>query len=180
MSPPAIMAANERRRLTRKARAEFIGSRTMLTTGAMFAGFYAIVAAIDLRFEYAGIAVFVAMIFDGTRWTSGSMDSTASSFGKEYDSLSDMVSFGVAPAIVTYQWGCGAHRRVRPVWRREWAGSCVFSTPPQRPCASHDSIHARPFRTNTTSRDCRVRRLPRSSRHWYGWPAIKRILDCRD
>jgi len=77
----------------------------LLTTGALFAGFYAIVAAIDLRFEYAGIAVFVAMLFDGldgrvARWTN-----TASSFGKEYDSLSDMVSFGLAPAIISYQWG---------------------------------------------------------------------------
>jgi CDP-diacylglycerol--serine O-phosphatidyltransferase len=85
----------------------------LLTTGALFAGFYAIVAAIDLRFEYAGIAVFVAMLFDGldgrvARWTN-----TASAFGKEYDSLSDMVSFGVAPAIVTYQWGV-ARIRVRP------------------------------------------------------------------
>ena len=71
----------------------------LLTTGALFAGFYAIVAAIDLKFELAGAAVFVAMFFDGldgrvARWTH-----TESAFGKEYDSLSDMVSFGVAPAI---------------------------------------------------------------------------------
>ena len=69
----------------------------LLTTAALFAGFYAVVAAIDLKFEHAGIAVFVAMIFDGldgrvARWTH-----TESAFGKEYDSLSDMVSFGVAP-----------------------------------------------------------------------------------
>jgi CDP-diacylglycerol--serine O-phosphatidyltransferase len=84
----------------------------LLTTGALFAGFYAIVAAIDLRFEYAGIAVFVAGVFDMfdgrvARWTN-----TASAFGKEYDSLSDMVSFGVAPAIVTYQWGVAAALRL--------------------------------------------------------------------
>jgi CDP-diacylglycerol--serine O-phosphatidyltransferase len=90
----------------------------LLTTGALFAGFYAIVAAIDLRFELAGIAVFVAMIFDGldgrvARWTN-----TASSFGKEYDSLSDMVSFGVAPAIVTYQWGVARIAEYGPTWRR--------------------------------------------------------------
>src|ERR1700744_5444110 len=90
----------------------------LLTTGALFAGFYAIVAAIDLRFEYAGIAVFVAMIFDGmdgrvARWTN-----TASAFGKEFDSLSDMVSFGLAPAIVTYQWGVARIAEYGPLWRR--------------------------------------------------------------
>jgi CDP-diacylglycerol--serine O-phosphatidyltransferase len=92
----------------------------------MFAGFYAIVAAIDLRFEYAGIAVFVAMFFDGmdgrvARWTN-----TASSFGKEYDSLSDMVSFGVAPAIVTYQWGVARIAEYGPLWRRVGWLVCFF------------------------------------------------------
>jgi CDP-diacylglycerol--serine O-phosphatidyltransferase len=77
----------------------------LLTTGTLFAGFYAIVAAIDSNFARAAIGVFVAMIFDGldgrvARWTN-----TQSEFGKEYDSLSDMVAFGVAPAIVVYQWG---------------------------------------------------------------------------
>jgi CDP-diacylglycerol---serine O-phosphatidyltransferase len=98
----------------------------LLTTGAMFAGFYAIVAAIDLRFEYAGIAVFVAMFFDGldgrvARWTN-----TASAFGKEYDSLSDMVSFGVAPAIVTYQWGVARIAEYGPLWRRIGWLVCFF------------------------------------------------------
>ena len=98
----------------------------LLTTGALFAGFYAIVAAIDLRFEYAGIAVFVAMIFDGldgrvARWTN-----TASAFGKEYDSLSDMVSFGVAPAIVTYQWGVARIAEYGPLWRRVGWLVCFF------------------------------------------------------
>jgi CDP-diacylglycerol--serine O-phosphatidyltransferase len=98
----------------------------LLTTGALFAGFYAIVAAIDLRFEYAGIAVFVAMIFDGldgrvARWTH-----TASAFGKEYDSLSDMVSFGVAPAIVTYQWGVARIAEYGPLWRRIGWLVCFF------------------------------------------------------
>lgn len=98
----------------------------LLTTGALFAGFYAIVAAIDLRFEYAGIAVFVAMIFDFldgrvARWTN-----TASAFGKEYDSLSDMVSFGVAPAIVTYQWGVARIAEYGPLWRRVGWLVCFF------------------------------------------------------
>ena len=98
----------------------------LLTTGAMFAGFYAIVAAIDLKFEYAGIAVFVAMLFDMldgrvARWTN-----TASAFGKEYDSLSDMVSFGVAPAIVTYQWGVARIAEYGQLWRRVGWLVCFF------------------------------------------------------
>jgi CDP-diacylglycerol--serine O-phosphatidyltransferase len=98
----------------------------LLTTAALFSGFYAIVAAIDLRFDHAGIAVFVAMIFDGldgrvARWTQ-----TASAFGKEYDSLSDMVSFGVAPAIVTYQWGVARIAEYGPLWRRVGWLVCFF------------------------------------------------------
>src|SRR5271168_3756200 len=98
----------------------------LLTTGAMFAGFYAIVAAIDLKFENAGIAVFVAGMFDMldgrvARWTN-----TASAFGKEYDSLSDMVSFGVAPAIVTYQWGVARIAEYGQLWRRVGWLVCFF------------------------------------------------------
>ncbi len=98
----------------------------LLTTAALFSGFYAIVAAIDLRFEYAGIAVFVAMFFDGldgrvARWTH-----TESAFGKEYDSLSDMVSFGLAPAIVTYQWGVARIAEYGPLWRRLGWLVCFF------------------------------------------------------
>jgi CDP-diacylglycerol--serine O-phosphatidyltransferase len=98
----------------------------LLTTGALFAGFYAVVAAIDWKFENAGIAVFVAMIFDGldgrvARWTH-----TESAFGKEYDSLSDMVSFGLAPAIVTYQWGVARISEYGPLWRRIGWLVCFF------------------------------------------------------
>jgi CDP-diacylglycerol---serine O-phosphatidyltransferase len=77
----------------------------LLTTGCLFSGFYSIVAAIDRNFAVAGGAVFIAMLFDGldgrvARWTR-----TESSFGKEYDSLADMVAFGLAPAVLVYQWG---------------------------------------------------------------------------
>ena len=77
----------------------------LLTTGALFAGFYAVVAAIDGNFKAAGIAIFIAMILDGMDGRVARMTSTESDFGKEYDSLSDMVSFGLAPALVVYQWG---------------------------------------------------------------------------
>jgi CDP-diacylglycerol--serine O-phosphatidyltransferase len=90
----------------------------LMTTGCLFAGFYAIVAAIDGNFIRAGIAVYVAMLFDGldgriARWTG-----TESTFGKEYDSLADMVAFGVAPAIVTYQWGVVRIAEYGDAWRR--------------------------------------------------------------
>lgn len=77
----------------------------LLTTAALFAGFYAVVAGIDGHFERAAIAIFVAMLFDGLDGRVARMTHTESAFGKEYDSLSDMVSFGIAPAIVAYQWG---------------------------------------------------------------------------
>ncbi len=76
----------------------------LFTTGAMFAGFYAIVSAIDGRFETAAISMIVAMILDGLDGRVARLTNTQSEFGVEYDSLSDMVSFGVAPALVMYLW----------------------------------------------------------------------------
>lgn len=76
----------------------------LFTTGAMFAGFYAITSAIDANFEVAAIAIFVAMILDGLDGRVARLTNTQSEFGVQYDSLSDMVSFGVAPAIVMYLW----------------------------------------------------------------------------
>ncbi len=77
----------------------------LLTTGCLFSGFYAVVAAIDKHFAPAGMAVFVAMIFDTLDGRIARLTRTESAFGKEYDSLADMVAFGLAPAIVSYQWG---------------------------------------------------------------------------
>jgi CDP-diacylglycerol--serine O-phosphatidyltransferase len=76
----------------------------LLTTIALFAGFYAIVQAMSGRFEQAAIAIFVAMVFDGLDGRVARLTHTQSAFGVEYDSLSDMVSFGVAPALVVYVW----------------------------------------------------------------------------
>lgn len=77
----------------------------LFTTAALFFGFYAVISSMQGRFEPAAIAIFVAMILDGfdgrvARWTN-----TQSKFGAEYDSLADMVSFGVAPALVMFNWG---------------------------------------------------------------------------
>ena len=90
----------------------------LLTTGCLFSGFYAVVAAIDGNFERAGIAVFVAMIFDTLDGRTARLTHTESAFGKEYDSLADMVSFGVAPALVSYQWGVARIAEYGRAWGR--------------------------------------------------------------
>ena len=77
----------------------------LLTTAALFAGFYSVVAAMDGDFVGAAIGIFVAMVLDGLDGRVARMTGTDSDFGKEYDSLCDMVSFGLAPALVVYQWG---------------------------------------------------------------------------
>ncbi|MDO9219496.1 MAG: CDP-diacylglycerol--serine O-phosphatidyltransferase [Thiobacillus sp.] len=74
----------------------------LFTTGALFAGFYAVVQAMNGRFEHAAVAIFIAMVLDGLDGRVARMTHTQSAFGAEYDSLSDMVSFGVAPALVVY------------------------------------------------------------------------------
>ncbi len=76
----------------------------LFTTGALFAGFYAIVQAMNGRFEHAAIAIFIAMVLDGLDGRVARMTHTQSAFGAEFDSLSDMVSFGVAPALVIYEF----------------------------------------------------------------------------
>ena len=76
----------------------------LFTTAGLFAGFYAIIAAIRGDFESAAMAVFVAMIMDGLDGRIARMTNTQSAFGAEYDSLSDMVAFGLAPALVIFLW----------------------------------------------------------------------------
>jgi CDP-diacylglycerol--serine O-phosphatidyltransferase len=90
----------------------------LFTTAVLFSGFYAIVAATDGNFDRAGIAIFIAMVCDGldgriARWTN-----TQTEFGKEYDSLSDMVAFGLAPAVVAYQWGVARIAEYGALWGR--------------------------------------------------------------
>jgi CDP-diacylglycerol--serine O-phosphatidyltransferase len=79
----------------------------LLTTAALFAGFYAILAANAGRFEAAALGIFAAMMFDGFDGRVARMTNTQTEFGAEYDSLSDMVAFGVAPALVAYEWALG-------------------------------------------------------------------------
>src|SRR5436309_9797889 len=76
----------------------------LFTTAALFAGFYAIVQAMNGRFDQAAIAIFVAMVLDGLDGRVARLTRTQSAFGAEYDSLADMVSFGAAPALIVYEW----------------------------------------------------------------------------
>jgi len=100
----------------------------LLTTGCLACGFFAIVSAINGDYSRAGQAIFAAMIFDGldgrvARWTG-----TESVFGKEYDSLADMVAFGVAPAIVAYQWGFERIAEYGDAWGRfGWIASFFYA-----------------------------------------------------
>lgn len=92
----------------------------MLTTGGLFSGFYAIVASVNGDFKLAAIAIFVAMIFDGLDGRVARMTQTQSAFGGEYDSMADMVSFGIAPALVSYNWA------LHDLGKIGWLASFIF------------------------------------------------------
>ena len=77
----------------------------IITTGALFAGFYATIAGMNGRFEAAALAILAAIILDAADGRIARLTRTQSKFGAEYDSLSDMVAFGVAPAFVVFSWG---------------------------------------------------------------------------
>lgn len=100
----------------------------LLTTAALFAGFFAVVAAMDGNFQKAAVAIFVAMVMDGLDGRVARLTSTESDFGKEYDSLADMVSFGMAPALVVYEWGVVNLSEYDWLWGRlGWLAAFFFS-----------------------------------------------------
>ena len=92
----------------------------LFTTAALFAGFYATVQAMNQRFEWAALAILAAMVLDGMDGRVARLTNTQSAFGAHYDSLSDMASFGVAPAIVMYEWA------LRGLGRWGWAAAFVY------------------------------------------------------
>lgn len=93
----------------------------LFTTGALFSGFYAIVVSMSGQFEAAAMAIFAAMILDGLDGRVARLTNTTSAFGLQYDSLADMVSFGVAPAIVALNWG------LLTLDKLAWAASFAFA-----------------------------------------------------
>ena len=76
----------------------------LFTTASLFAGFYAIISGINGEAESAAIAIFVAMVLDGADGRIARMTNTQSAFGAQYDSLSDVIAFGLAPAVIGYEW----------------------------------------------------------------------------
>ena len=99
----------------------------LLTTGALFSGFYSIVAAMDQHYDSAAIAIFVAIILDGMDGRIARLTNTQSEFGMQYDSLSDMISFGLAPSLVIYQWALFGMGKLG------WLAAFVYTA-----CASFD------------------------------------------
>jgi CDP-diacylglycerol--serine O-phosphatidyltransferase len=87
----------------RRARGIYI-LPNLFTTASLFCGFFAIVQAMNNRFEAAAVATFIAMVLDGLDGRVARLTNTQSAFGEQFDSLSDMVSFGAAPALIMYEW----------------------------------------------------------------------------
>ncbi|MFT5645044.1 MAG: CDP-diacylglycerol--serine O-phosphatidyltransferase [Janthinobacterium sp.] len=90
------------------------------TTAALFCGFYAIIMAMNQKFEHSAWAIFIAMVLDGLDGRIARMTNTQSEFGAQYDSLSDMVSFGAAPALVIYEWS------LRGLGKLGWLAAFVY------------------------------------------------------
>jgi len=98
-----MSASPEQDRVDKKGRGIYL-LPNLFTTAALFAGYYAVIAAINNRFEQAAIAVLVAFFLDGIDGRIARLTNTSSAFGAEYDSLSDLVSFGLAPSLIMYEW----------------------------------------------------------------------------
>ncbi len=101
----------------------------LFTTAAMFGGFYGIIAAMNQRYEAAAIAIFIAMILDGLDGRIARITNTSSAFGAEYDSLSDMVSFGLAPALIMYEWSLVSMNAMGWQWGKiGWLAAFFYAT----------------------------------------------------
>jgi len=92
----------------------------LVTLAALFGGFYAIVMAMNGRFDLAALGVFCAMVLDGLDGRIARMTNTQSAFGEQMDSLADMVSFGAAPALIAYEWA------LRGLGRWGWIAAFVY------------------------------------------------------
>jgi CDP-diacylglycerol--serine O-phosphatidyltransferase len=93
----------------------------LFTTGCLFMGFFAIVSAMGQRFEAAAVAIFIAMIMDSLDGRVARLTNTESDFGAQYDSLADMVSFGLAPSLVMYEWSLSSMGKLG------WLAAFIFA-----------------------------------------------------
>lgn len=87
----------------------------LFTTGALFAGYYSIIAGINGKFEIAAITVFIAALLDGLDGRVARLTNTESEFGEQYDSLSDLISFGLAPSLLMYNWSLHSLAQIHPI-----------------------------------------------------------------
>jgi len=92
----------------------------MITLAALFGGFYGVVMAMNGRFDLATVGIFVAMVLDSLDGRVARMTNTQSAFGEQMDSLSDMVSFGAAPALIAYEWA------LKDIGRWGWIAAFVY------------------------------------------------------
>lgn len=100
----------------------------LFTTAGLFAGFYAIILAMQGRFTAAAISVIVAMLLDGIDGRVARMTNTQSEFGAQYDSIADMVSFGIAPALIMYQWSLVSFVELGEQWGKfGWLAAFFYS-----------------------------------------------------
>ena len=99
-----------------------------LTTGAMFAGFYSIIAGINGAYVAAAVAVVVAGVLDGLDGRVARLTNTQSDFGVQYDSLSDLISFGLAPALLAFNWSLSTLRDISPLaGKLGWLAAFIFA-----------------------------------------------------
>lgn len=100
----------------------------LFTTAGLFGGFYAIIAAANGQFVHAAVAVFIAAVADGLDGRVARLTGTSSEFGVQYDSLSDLVSFGMAPALVMYHWSLSAFKLDGAIMGRlGWAVAFLYA-----------------------------------------------------
>ena len=93
----------------------------LFTTAALFSGFYAIIAAMNGNFIQASVAIFISMVLDGLDGRIARLTRTQSAFGAEYDSLADMVSFGIAPALIVFTWA------LAPLGKVGWIAAFIYA-----------------------------------------------------
>ncbi len=98
-----------------------------LTTGAMFAGFYSIISGINGHYAAAAVAVVIAGVLDGLDGRVARLTNTQSEFGVQYDSLSDLISFGLAPALLAFNWSLSSLRDISPLaGKLGWLAAFLF------------------------------------------------------
>jgi len=114
------MRAKRKKRSTKGAGKGVYLLPNLFTSASLFGGFYAIIAAIQGRYESAAIAIILSAICDGLDGRIARYTSTTSRFGTEYDSLADLVSFGVAPATLAFLWG------LEPFGRLGWLAAFMY------------------------------------------------------